>query len=121
MDGDHKGRQGSKRNKRNNGEWHSDSETDGQSEECSECGEDWGFTDGEHASDGESDDDSDGRDSGQRVRVGDLLRIYWTEEEVWFRCRVTGVRSEDRAVRVEYLLPGWKPFVHDLNAVQWER
>ena len=53
--------------------------------------------------------------------MGDLLRIFWTEEEVWFRCKVTGVRRGGRTARVEYLLPGWQPFVHDLETVQWER
>ena len=66
----------------------------------------------EHEEDGEEVDERDGE---RRVRVGDLLRIFWTEEEVWFRCKVTGVRRGGRTARVEYLLPGWQPFVHDLE------
>ena len=115
-------RKGSGRNGRGGSGWQSDSETDGQSEDDAEGGEEWGFTDGGCSSDDESDgDDGERCDGKRRVRVGDLLRIYWTEDEVWFRCRVTGVRREDKTVRVEYLLPGWEPFVHDLDTVQWER
>ena len=115
-------RKGSGRNGRGGSGWQSDSETDEQSEDDAEGDEEWGFTDGGCSSDDESDgDDGERCDGKRRVRVGDLLRIYWTEDEVWFRCRVTGVRREDKTVRVEYLLPGWEPFVHDLDTVQWER
>ena len=115
-------RRGGRRNGKDSSGWQSGSETDEQSgDDAGDDGE-WGFTDGGCSSDDESDgDEGEGCDDKRRVRVGDLLRIYWTEDEVWFRCRVTGVRHEDKTVRVEYLLPGWKPFVHDLGAVQWER
>ena len=64
----------------------------------------------------------DGRQGdGRLVQVGELLRIYWTVSEVWFRCRVVGVQGGGRKVNVEYLLPGWEPFVHNLDEVQWER
>ena len=115
-------RRGSSRSGKDGSEGQSGSETDEQSGDDAEDDDEWGFTDGCCSSDDESDgDDCDGCDSKRRVRVGDLLRIYGTEDEVWFRCKVTGVRREDKTVRVEYLLPGWKPFVHDLDVVQWER
>ena len=40
------------------------------------------------------------------MHPGDLLRIYWTEEEVWFRCRVKRLFEGTDDIEVEYLVAG---------------
>lgn len=61
-----------------------------------------------------------GADDGALVQVGDLLRIYWTEEEVWFRCRVTRRFEGTNDVEVEYHVAGWPSTRHCLTSVEWE-
>ena len=92
---------------------------DDTSTDCSDSGGESDFTDDLTGCSGDEGGDDVDHDLG--VQLGDLLRIFWTEEGVWFRCRVTGVGHDGGRVRVEYLLPGWEPFIHDLNKVQWER
>ena len=51
--------------------------------------------------------------------VGDLLRIFWTSDRVWFRCRVLGRLAS--VVRVDYVVHGWNEETHDLEVVAWEQ
>ena len=44
---------------------------------------------------------------GGAVSLGDRIRIYWTGEEVWFRCDVRKVFAGTDDVEVEYLVEGW--------------
>ena len=44
------------------------------------------------------------RSESRSVHPGDLLRIYWTEEEVWFRCEVQKVFEGTNDIEVEYLV-----------------
>ena len=44
------------------------------------------------------------RSESHSVHPGDLLRIYWTEEEVWFRCEVQKVFEGTNDIEVEYLV-----------------
>ena len=54
--------------------------------------------------------------------VGDMLRIHWVEEQVWFRCRIEGMGNAGREVRVSYLVDDrWGLYVHSLREVEWER
>ena len=117
------GRSGKRQNRAGGGRerrgWCGYSESDDERGDDSQDDRGSDFTD--DLSDGASDDGDGGAGAAWGVHVGDLLRIYWTDERVWFRCRVTGVGREGGKVRVEYLLPGWEPFVHDLGKVRWER
>ena len=54
-------------------------------------------------------------------RGGDLLRIWWDQEEVWFRCRVVGLGDGGRVAKVSYLVDDrWGCYVHALDDVTWE-
>ena len=53
------------------------------------------------------------------VVVGDRIRIYWTGEEVWFRCDVRKVFAGTDDVEVEYLVDGVRAR-HCLTNVSWE-
>ena len=55
---------------------------------------------------------------GAEVDVGDRIRIYWTGEEVWFRCDVRKVFAGTDDVEVEYLVAGWPPERHCLADVR---
>ena len=77
-------------------------------------------------------DDGDGDGSGreewaagdsdvERVAVCNVLRIFWTDEMVWFRCDVTKLFDSGREVEVEYRVDGWAPCRHRLADVQWEQ
>ena len=67
-------------------------------------------------------DDSDG-EAAKRPRVlpeaGELLRVYWTCDRVWFRCRVVSRLASE--ARVDYFVQGWAECVHDLASTTWER
>ena len=66
----------------------------------------------------------DGEESSEEregLRVGDGIRIFWTEERVWFRGTVTGLGRGGDLMRVEYALEGWGASVHKVDEVQWER
>ena len=75
----------------------------------------------------DSDDEAEGTDeatvdAGERdqVTVGEALKIFWTEDKVWFRCDVTKLFDGGREVEVEYRVPGWPAFRHRLADVKWE-
>ena len=54
--------------------------------------------------------------------VGDLLRIRWVDEQVWFRCKIEGMGDAGRVVQVTYLVDDrWGTYVHALSEVEWER
>ena len=56
------------------------------------------------------------------MAVGDLLRIWWEEERVWFRCKIEGMGDAGRMVQVTYLVNDrWGAYVHVLDDVEWER
>ena len=67
-------------------------------------------------------DDGDGGEGGtEGVVVGDVIRIWWVDEGVWFRCRVVGMGRAGRVARVRYLVDDrWGDFYHDLSEVTWE-
>ena len=74
-------------------------ETDGQS--------DGGDGDSGSEADFEDEDGDDGcggEGGGAGVVVGDLLRIWWEEDEVWFRCRVVGMGRGGSVACVRYLV-----------------
>ena len=53
--------------------------------------------------------------------VGDLLRIWWVEEKVWFRCRVVGMGRGGDVACVRYLVDErWGDYYHSLTEVAWE-
>jgi hypothetical protein len=55
------------------------------------------------------------------VVVGDLLRIWWVEDEVWFRCRVVGMGRGGDVACVRYLVDErWGDYYHSLTEVTWE-
>ena len=75
----------------------------------------------------DSDDEVEGTDeamadAGERaqVTVGGALKIFWTEDKVWFRCDVTKLFDGGREVEVEYRVPGWPAYRHRLADVKWE-
>ena len=50
-------------------------------------------------------DDGDGGEGGtEGVVVGDIIRIWWVDEGVWFRCRVVGMGRAGQLARVRYLV-----------------
>jgi len=59
----------------------------------------------------------------KRARVlpeeGEMIRVFWTGERVWFRAVVAS--REGFVVRVEYVVRGWEALDHDLNGTTWER
>ena len=68
------------------------------------------------------DDGNSGKGNEHGVVVGDMLRVWWVAEQVWFRCRVEGMGREGHTVRVAYLVDDrWGTFVHALADVEWER
>ena len=68
------------------------------------------------------DDGNSGEGNDHGVVVGDMLRVRWVAEQVWFRCRVDGVGRGGHTVRVTYLVDDrWGTFVHALSEVEWER
>ena len=83
---------------------------------------------GSDASDSELDfeteegNDGDGGAGGaEGLVVGGLLRIWWEQEEVWFRCRIVGLANGGRVVKVDYLVDNrWGYYVHALDEVTWE-
>jgi hypothetical protein len=66
-------------------------------------------------------DDGDGGGGGTTgVAVGDLLRIWWVEDKVWFRCRVVGMGCAGRVAQVRYLVDErWGDYYHALDEVKW--
>ena len=75
----------------------------------------------------DSDDEVEGTDEvtvdgseRDRVTVGSALKIFWTEDKVWFRCDVTKLFDGGMEVEVEYRVPGWPAFRHRLTDVKWE-
>ena len=54
------------------------------------------------------------------VNPGDCLRIYWTGEDVWFRCDVRKVFAGTNDVEVEYVVAGWPLERHCLADMRWE-
>ena len=53
--------------------------------------------------------------------LGEMLRIYWTEEKVWFRCAIKGLLEGGRLIQVEYMVKGWGLFIHRVADIQWKR
>ena len=39
----------------------------------------------------------------EMFELGEMLRIYWTEEKVWFRCAIKGLLEGGRLIQVEYM------------------
>jgi hypothetical protein len=77
--------------------------------------DEWGF----ESADGE--DGNGGIGGAEGLVVGDLLRIWWDQEEVWFRCRVVGLGDGGRVAKVSYLVDDrWGCYVHVLEDVTWE-
>ena len=71
--------------------------------------------------DGDGDDGCGGAGGATGVVVGDLLRIWWEEDEVWFRCRVVGMGRGGSVACVRYLVDErWGDYYHSLNEVTWE-
>ena len=50
------------------------------------------------------DNGNGGRGNEHDVVGGDMLRVWWVDEQVWLRCRVDGMGREGRVVRVIYLV-----------------
>ena len=100
------------------GGWSSDdSESAGsQSGECT------GVSGDEDDFEEEDGDDGCGGEGGAAgVVVGDLLRIWWVEEKVWFRCRVVGMGRGGDIACVRYLIDErWGDYYHSLAEVAWE-
>ena len=91
-------------------------ETDSQSDEVDD---DSGSEDDFEDEDG--DDGCGGAGGATGVVVGDLLRIWWEEDEVWFRCRVVGMGRGGSVACVRYLVDErWGDYYHSLNEVTWE-
>ena len=65
-------------------------------------------------------DDGSSDDGPPAVNVHDLIRVWWSEEKVWFRCEVTEVLEGGKLVEVEYVVTGWQRFVHRLENIKWE-
>jgi hypothetical protein len=71
---------------------------------------------------GAGDDGNGGSGNEAGLEVGDLLRIWWKDERVWFRCKIEGMGDAGRMVRVTYLVDDrWGAYVHALDDVEWER
>ena len=51
----------------------------------------------------EGDDGNGGAGGAEGLVVGDLLRIWWDQDEVWFRCKIVGLAGGGRIVKVDYL------------------
>ena len=69
----------------------------------------------------EGDDGDGGAGGAEGLVVGGLLRIWWEQEDVWFRCRIIGLGDGGRVVKVEYLVDDrWGYYVHALDDVAWE-
>ena len=69
----------------------------------------------------EGDDGNGGAGGAEGLVVGDLLRIWWDQDEVWFRCKIVGLADGGRVVKVDYLVDDrWGLFVHALDEVTWE-
>ena len=92
-----------RRRSRGSSEEGQDSDGSGDSDSPSE-----GDSDGSEGDDDfevEEGDDGDGGAGGTTgVAVGDLLRIWWVEDKVWFRCRVVGMGRAGRVAQVRYLV-----------------
>jgi hypothetical protein len=100
------------------GGWSSDDseEADGRSGEGTD---DSGSEDGFEEEDG--DDGCGGEGSAVGVVVGDLLRIWWVEDKVWFRCRVVGMGRGGDVACVRYFVDErWGDYYHSLAEVTWE-
>jgi hypothetical protein len=69
----------------------------------------------------EGDDGEGGEGGTEGVVVGDIIRIWWVDEGVWFRCRVVGMSRAGRVARVRYLVDDrWGDYYHALSEVTWE-
>ena len=81
--------------------------------------------DGASEDDGESEslmgDDGSSDEGSPTVKVHDHIRIWWSDERVWFRCEITEVLEGGKRVEVEYVVKGWQRFVHRLSDIRWER
>ena len=96
-----------------------DDESDGTDSEAVGCSD---ASDGELDFETEEGDDGNGGAGGaEGLVVGDLLRIWWDQDEVWFRCKIVGLADGGRIVKVDYLVDNrWGLFVHALDEVTWE-
>jgi len=66
-------------------------------------------------------DDGSSDEGSPTVKVHDRIRVWWSDERVWFRCEITEVLEGGKRVEVEYVVEGWQRFVHRLNDIRWER
>jgi hypothetical protein len=66
-------------------------------------------------------DDGSSDEGPPTVKVHDHIRVWWSDERVWFRCVITEVLEGGKQVEVEYVVKGWQRFVHRLSDIRWER
>ena len=80
--------------------------------------------DEEGAPAGSVQDEASGGKEGGVPRVAPVpdqrVRVYWTEEEVWFRARVVSVEGAAMTVEYTHVGEGWEREVHDWRRVTWE-
>ena len=95
--------------------WSSDGSEDSDSR--SDDGDDESGSEGRF----EVNEGDDGEGGTEGVVVGDIIRIWWVDEGVWFRCRVVGMSRAGRVARVRYLVDDrWGDYYHALSEVTWE-
>ena len=113
-DGDERRRPGG-----SNGEEQSSDESEDSDSRSDDGADESGSEGGFEVNEG---DDGDGGDGGtEGVVVGDIIRIWWVDEGVWFRCRVVGMGRAGRVARVRYLVDErWGDYYHALDEVTWE-
>ena len=113
-DGDERRRPGG-----SNGEEQSSDESEDSDSRSDDGADESGSEGGFEVNEG---DDGDGGDDGtEGVVVGDIIRIWWVDEGVWFRCRVVGMGRAGRVARVRYLVDErWGDYYHALDEVTWE-
>ena len=54
-------------------------------------------------------------------KVDDRIRVFWTEDAVWFRARVKKVDEVCMTVEYTHVGEGWRDYVHKWGMERWEQ